>query len=99
MNKIKNKRAENVDHFYEYCWSNNKLTDKDVDKILILAAINNGEITDGMLRGYLPINWASCVRIAKQMDDCGVAKYVDQFSEPMVQLPSEDRQGLWAVAD
>jgi len=33
------------------------------------------------------------------MDDCGVAKYVDQFSEPMVQLPSEDRQGLWAVAD
>jgi hypothetical protein len=98
MNKTKNSKVTNIDQFYEFCYTNNKLTEDDVDKLLILAAMNNGEITDAALRGYLPIAWAACVRIAQAMDAGGVAKYVDQFTEPIAHLPLEDRQGLWKVS-
>ena len=98
MKQTQNKQTSGVDDFYQFCWTNSKLTDEDIDKLLVLAAINNGEITDAALRGYLPIAWAACVRIAQAMEAGGIAKYVDQFTAPIVHLPFEDRQGLWSVS-
>ncbi len=96
MNKTKS-QTTSVDDFYDYCRMNNKLTEEDVDKLLTLAAINNDEVTDIMLRGYLPLSWAACVRIAHAMEANVIANYVDQLSAPLVHLPNEHPQGLWAI--
>ena len=98
MKQIKNNQITSINDFYEFCWTNNKLTEDDVDNLVILAAINNGEITDVALRGYLPIAWAACVKLAQAMEAGGIAKYVDQFTETIVHLPEEDRQGLWKAS-
>lgn len=86
-----------IDQFYDYCWSNSKLTEEDVDTILVLAAVNNDEVTDSMLRGYLPLAWAACVHIAQAMHDLGIAKYTDQLSGLLVHLPEQHQQGVWKI--
>jgi hypothetical protein len=98
MTETKN-QTTSIDDFYKFCSTNNKLTEEQVDNLLILTAINNDEITDAMLRGYLPIAWAACVRIAKAMDNLGVAKYVEHFTEPVVHLSFEDRDGWWRTVE
>jgi len=98
MKQTQNEQTSAIDDFYEFCYTNNKLTEDDVDNLVILAAINNDEITDAALRGYLPIAWAACVKIAQAMQASGIAHYVDQFTEPIVHLPEEARQGLWKVS-
>jgi hypothetical protein len=97
MKQAQNNPSPNTDLLYEFCWTNNKLTEDNVDMLLVLAAINNDEITAVALRGYLPISWAACTRIAQAMEEGGLAKYVDQFSKPMVHLPEEVRRGVWNV--
>lgn len=88
-----------IDQFYEFCYTNNKVTEDIVDKILVLAAINNDEITDVMLRGYLPMAWSACVRIAQAMETFRIAKYVEHFSDPVVHLPFEERDGWWRTVE
>ena len=83
---------QNVEKFYDYCQSL-KFEDKDVVKMLKLAEINSGEISTTILRGYLPIAWSSCERIAKEMEACGIAKYVEKFSHPIVHLPQAEKDG------
>ena len=85
----------NLEQFYRFCFRL-KFTDRDIKKILKIAEINNGEITTSMLRGYLPIAWSSCERIAIEMENCGLAKHLEKFSHPTVHLPTGEIDGLFS---
>ncbi len=93
--KLPSFKTRRKKRFVRYCKTQVKFSDADIEKLFKLVDLNGGKVTDGMVRGYFPLSWATCVSIIQEMEACGLVEHVEHLPSKAVHLPPEDRKGWW----